>query len=46
MVDVACNFLYDRHVDLYFGLKRMTILVSVNQPFNICAIIYSKIVKP
>jgi hypothetical protein len=46
MADVARDFLHDRHADLYFGLKRMTILVSATRPLNIYALIYSKIMTP
>jgi hypothetical protein len=46
VADVARNFLHDRHADLYFGLKRSTILVSAIRPLNIYVVIYSKIVKP
>jgi hypothetical protein len=31
VADVARNFIHNRHVDLYLGLKRVPILVSAKQ---------------
>ena len=36
---VACRFMHDRHADLYLGSKRVTILVSAEQPRNIYVVI-------
>jgi hypothetical protein len=36
---MARKFIYNRHADLYLGLKRVPILVSVKQPRNIYAVI-------
>ena len=41
---IARKFIYNRYMDLYLGLKRVTILVSAKQPRNIYAVI--SIMKP